>query len=71
MKRENLVRRRKFQDAQEKMKTGSTTPNEITVRPVLRPDRRLTRPEPIVIPVKPFIQNQVYPLPDFFQIFVR
>jgi hypothetical protein len=37
----------------------------------IRPDRRLTRLEPVIIPVKPFVQNRVYPLPNFFRIFAR
>jgi hypothetical protein len=28
----------------------------------IRPDRRLTRPKPIIILVKPFVRNRIYPL---------
>jgi hypothetical protein len=37
----------------------------------IRPYRRLTRPEPIIIPVKSFVRYRIYPLFDFFLIFAR
>jgi hypothetical protein len=37
----------------------------------IRRDRSLTRPEPVIIPVKPFVRNRVYPVSDFFWIFTR
>jgi hypothetical protein len=45
-------------------------PNLIRLRQI-RPDRRLTQHKPVIKPIKPIVQNRVYPLPDFFRIFAR
>jgi hypothetical protein len=31
-----------------------------------QPDKRLTRPELVIKPIKTIVHNHIYPLPDFF-----